>query len=801
MLRDTLVQRRVLMGGAGITSLFIIALIAVYLKGRTITVQLIDSLRRSKEQEYATLTQTSLDGFLIADTSGRIVDANTTLCTMLGYTQEEALQLNIADFEAIDSPEQIAAHIDAIMAVSLERFQSQFRCKDGTIIEVEISTQYISELSGGRFFTFVRDITERQQAEKSLQKLTLSQEALLSAAPDIIVEVDTHKIITWVNPAGFEFYGDDVIGKEAASFFAGEQNTYEIVQQLFDAKEKLIFVESWQRRQDGEVRLLAWRCKALKDEHGAVIGALSTARDTTEHKQAEQALLQEKLFTEQLLNASGDTILLFEPDTGRPIRWNKHFTEMSGYLDEQIAKMSVPFDLHSENDIWQAQDAVAKIFTDGQCRVELSLITKNGTVIPFEYVVTNVETEDGKTYFLSIGRDITERKQAEEEKVLLESKFQQAQKLESVALLAGGVAHDFNNMLGVILGYTELAMDNIEPTLPLFDDLKKIYDAAKRSATLTRQLLTFARKQNVTPIVLYLNETVAGMLKMLRRLIGEDIDLSWVPGPDLWPIKMDPTQIDQILANLCVNARDAITGVGTITVGTKNITLDQKICTKHPGFAPGDYVVVTVQDSGCGMDKQTLIRIFEPFFTTKDIGEGTGLGLATVYGAIKQNNGLIDVASEPGQGTVFSLYLPRYRGEAGQERAEEADTPAPRGHETILLVEDELSLLNMTATMLQRLGYTVLAANTPSEALRLVETRTGEIHLLATDVIMPGMNGRDLEKQLQATLPGMKSLFISGYTADVIAQHGVLEEGLHLIQKPFSQKDLAAKIREALDSQ
>ena len=934
VLHEALLQRRVLMGSAVGTSLIVMVLIAVYLKHRNITAQLIDSMQSGKEQEYAILTQTSLDGFFIADVSARIVDTNTTFCKMLGYTREEMLHLHVTDVEALISPEQIAARIGIVREAGADRFQSRYRCKDGTIIDVEISVQYIDE-SGGRFFVFVRNITERKQAEKSLQTLTLRQDAILSAVPDIIVEVDTNKVITWVNRAGYEFYGDDVIGKESASFFAGDQNTYEIVQPLFLAEEKLIVVESWQRRQDGEIRLLTWRCKALEDAHGTVIGALSTARDTTERKEAEQALLREKLFSEKLLNASGDTILLFEPDTSRAVRWNKHFSKMSGYLDEEIATMSVPFDLHSDKDIWQAQDAVAKIFRDGLCRVELSLITKNGTVIPFEYIVTPVETEDGKTLFLSIGRDITERKQtenalkdnaqaqsillerlnqaqqiakigtwewnvqtdhvwwsdetyrifgvtpehfvpsfeansalihpddlplykksfehslqtgvpldihlrvvtpdgslkycqgkgkvihnnagqpsqfigtimdiselkqAEGEKALLESKYQQAQKMESVGLLAGGVAHDFNNMLGVILGYTELAMDHVAPTLPLFADLKKIQDAAQRSADLTRQLLTFARKQNVTPKALDLNETVEGILKMLRRLIGEDIDLSWTPGRGLWSIKMDPAQIDQVLANLCVNARDAIAGVGSIAVGTENITLDQKFCAENTGVVPGDYVRVTVKDSGCGMDQQTINHIFEPFFTTKGVGEGTGLGLATVYGAIKQNNGFIDVTSEPGQGTLFTLYLPRYVADAGHVPLVEAVAkPAARGHETILLVEDELTLLNMTTTMLQRLGYTVLAANTPSEAFRLVRERTGKIHLLATDVIMPDMNGLDLQKQLLAILPGMKCLFISGYTADVIAQQGVLDEGLHFIQKPFSQKNLATKVREALD--
>ncbi len=397
--------------------------------------------------------------------------------------------------------------------------------------------------------------------------------------------------------------------------------------------------------------------------------------------------------------------------------------------------------------------------------------------------------------------DITERKQAEEENAKLGAQLQQAQKMESVALLAGGVAHDFNNMLGVILGHAEMAMEKVDPALPILDDLKKIHMAAQRSADITRQLLTFARKQNVDPRVLDINETIEGMLKMLRRLIGENINLLWMPLSGLWPIKADPSQIDQILANLCVNARDAIAGVGKIIVETANCTFDESSCAAHADLMPGDYVRIAVSDNGCGMDKQTIAHIFEPFFTTKDVGVGTGLGLATVYGAVKQNNGFINVDSEPGQGTVFAIYLPRYVGTDGQVQADNTMEPAVRGDETILLVEDEPTILGMTTMMLRRLGYTVLTASTPREAIRLASEHGGEIHLLATDLIMPEMNGRDLSERLLASHPTVKCLFISGYTADIIANQGVLHEGVSFIQKPFSQRNLATKVREALERQ
>ncbi len=381
----------------------------------------------------------------------------------------------------------------------------------------------------------------------------------------------------------------------------------------------------------------------------------------------------------------------------------------------------------------------------------------------------------------------------------LEAQLHQAQKMEAVGRLAGGVAHDFNNMLAVISGHADLALERTAPDSPLRADLLEIQNAAGRSADLTRQLLAFARKQTIAPKVLDLNDTIAGMLKMLRRLIGEDIDLLWKPADSLWPVRMDPVQIDQILANLVVNARDAISGVGKITIETGRATFDEGYCETHADFIPGEYVLLAVSDNGCGMDKVTLAQLFDPFFTTKPLGRGTGLGLATVYGIVKQNQGFINVYSEPGQGTSFKIYLPRY---AASEPASARSMPAPAavstGTETVLLVEDEEALLKLGKLLLERLGYTVLAASGPGEALQLAEAYPDAIHLLLTDVIMPEMSGRDLWERLRVLRPGLKCLFMSGYTANVIAHHGVLEEGVHFLQKPFPREVLASKLREVL---
>ena len=403
--------------------------------------------------------------------------------------------------------------------------------------------------------------------------------------------------------------------------------------------------------------------------------------------------------------------------------------------------------------------------------------------------------------YSSLISQIVVLKREQKRRQRLEDQLRQAQKMESVGRLAGGVAHDFNNMLGVILGHVEMLLDGIDPSQPIHADLQEVRRAAERSADITRQLLAFARKQTVAPRVIDLNGTIEGMLKMLRRLIGEDINLAWFPGEDLWPVKIDPSQIDQILANLCVNARDAIAGVGNLGVETRNAILGQEFCASHQGFVPGEYVRIAVRDNGSGMDGETLSHVFEPFYTTKGVGEGTGLGLATVYGIVKQNNGFIDVDSSPGQGSEFAIYLPRHSEPAEPTRNTAQPVAGLHGREVVLVVEDEPTILQMTASMLNRLGYTVLEADSPSAALGIAGGHDGGIDLLLTDVVMPGMNGRDLAGQLAETYPRLKCLFMSGYPANVIAEQGSLNEGVHFIQKPFAKRTLAEGVRRALEDE
>jgi PAS domain S-box-containing protein len=424
---------------------------------------------------------------------------------------------------------------------------------------------------------------------------------------------------------------------------------------------------------------------------------------------------------------------------------------------------------------------------------------KDGTVFPVELRTFLILDNEGRPEGLSaIVHDITERRRTEEEREKLQAQLNHAQKMESVGRLAGGVAHDFNNMLSVILGYAELSMKRIASTEPIYKDLQAIHTAGRRSADITRQLLAFARKQTIAPKVLDLNDTVEAMLKMLRRLIGEDIDLAWLPEAGLWPVHLDPSQMDQLLVNLCVNARDAIAGQGKITIETEMATFDQAYCAEHAGFVLGDFVLLAVSDDGCGIDKEIMDKVFDPFFTTKEAGQGTGLGLATVYGIVKQNNGFINVYSEPGQGTTFKIYLPRHAGDT-EEIGPELSAELPLGHgETVLVVEDEAAILDLSRSMLESLGYAVLSAGTPSAALELAETHAGTIDLLITDVIMPEMNGRELARQVRLLRPEIKTLFMSGYTSNVIVHRGVLDKGVRFIQKPFSTMNLAVEVNEAL---
>lgn len=485
---------------------------------------------------------------------------------------------------------------------------------------------------------------------------------------------------------------------------------------------------------------------------------------------------------------------------GKWLRVNDRLCEIVGYERKELLKLTFQDITHPDDlatDLGFMQQMLAEVRET--YALDKRYIRKDGSQVWIRLTVSLAREEDRRPrHFISMIENIAARKFAEAEHDRLETQLRQAQKMESVGRLAGGVAHDYNNMLSVIMGYTEMALDGIDQDQSIREQLTEVLSAAQRSVEITRQLLAFARKQTIDPRVLKLNDTIAGMLKMLQRLIGENINLSWNPKSGLWLVKMDPSQIDQILANLCVNARDAIADVGKITIETDNVILDDYYCADRTDCTAGDYVMLLVSDTGSGMDKETLERIFEPFFTTKEVGRGTGLGMSTVYGIVKQNSGSINIYSEPGTGTTIRIYIPRYHSEQQPAITKEAHKIIKGSGETLLLVEDESTVRKMACTMLERSGYSVLMAASPSEAFAIAKAHAGKIDLLVTDVVMPEMNGKELASQLQDLYPQIKVLFMSGYTANAIAHHGVLDDGVNFIQKPFSHKDLTGKVHMVL---
>jgi two-component system, cell cycle sensor histidine kinase and response regulator CckA len=509
--------------------------------------------------------------------------------------------------------------------------------------------------------------------------------------------------------------------------------------------------------------------------------------DLSELKRVE--LERERLT--QAIEQSGETVVITDGE-GRILYANPTFEQITGYARSEALGQSLQMLRSGRHDDAFYREMWETVRSGKVWKGEIVNRRKDGALFTEQATLSPVRDPSGKiVHFVAVKRDVTEQKRTAEMLV-------QSQKMEAIGRLAGGVAHDFNNMLAVIMGNTEMALDELEPGHSLRADLQEVHKAAARSADLTRQLLAFARKQTAVPKMLDLNETVAGMLKMLRRLIGENVALEWRPGPDLGFVRMDPSQIDQILVNLCVNARDAVRSTGTIAISTDFAALDAAACAELAGAVPGDYVRLAVADDGCGMDAETASHVFEPFFTTKSLGQGTGLGLATVYGIVKQNGGFIYLSSEVGKGTAFEVYLPRHRSKPEKASSEESTAPPMRGHETVLLVEDEPAILRMVQSLLERRGFHVLPAGGPGEALRLAEAHPGEIDLLITDVIMPEMNGRDLARTLLAQYPGLRRLFMSGHSADVLADHGVMDGDVHFIQKPFTLKDMQTRIADAL---
>nr|WP_319393267.1 PAS domain S-box protein [uncultured Desulfobacter sp.] len=760
------------------------------------------------EKKYHQLFEAVSDAVYLISEQGRVIDVNQAACTSLGRKKEEMIGLYINDVDLNFSLGEFLSFWEKEPFNTPKKFETIHKTKTHELISVEVTAQKIKFDHATCFYAVAKDITERQKTEKFLKESEKRFRNLMENVDAVAVQ-------------GYGFDGTTQYWNKASERLYGYTQQEAIGQSLLDliippdmrdvvSEEMRKMAESGRPIPSGELLLRHKDGSPVPViSHHVIVEVPGCERelfcldiDISERKRAETTLRQSEEKFRTLVNTAPFGIQLTDLE-GNIIYSNPAHNQIQGYEGDQITGMKL-WDLTvDEEQRGQIKAYYQNIIAN---KPEPSIYatrekTRDDREIDVEVNWEYIRNEnDEVTGIISIIEDVTERKKADAEREKLQKQLNQAQKMEAVGRLAGGVAHDFNNMLGVILGYVELAFEKLDSSQELYADLEEIQKAAERSADLTKQLLTFARKQIIAPEALDLNDAVDSMLKMLRRLIGEDIDLSWLPGDKLWPVKIDPSQFNQILANLCVNARDAIAGVGKLTIETRTINFDQAYCAGHAGFITGDYVMLAVTDNGCGMDKETLNNLFEPFFTTKNMGEGTGLGLAIIYGIVKQNKGFINVYSEPGRGTCFKIYLPRHHADAQIRDEAVPEKNVPTGDETILLVEDEPAILRMTRMMLERKGYSVLPAATPEEALGIANAAAVKIHLLMTDVVMPEMNGRDLAEKVTALFPDIKLLFMSGYAADVITHQGVLDEGVAFMQKPFATNELAKKIRDVLDS-
>ena len=629
-----------------------------------------------------------------------------------------------------------------------------------------------------------------------VQRAKREWEETFDAVPDLISIIGTDHGIRRVNRAMADLLGvhpRDLVGKKC----------YEVLHRT-DAPPpdcpaaramESCTVEEGEFDEELLQRSFSVTASPILDSLGRVASCVHVARDITERRKKEEALTASERFLRAITDNIPGMVGYWDKDLRCGFA-NQAYREWFGRDGREMLGMRIQ-DLLGDELFKRNEPYMLRALEGETQRFERELVKADGST---GYTWPNYipDVVDGSTRgFFVLVTDVTELKLAEEAKARLEGQLQQAQKMESVGRLAGGVAHDFNNQLTVIMAYADMGLMGLDPSHPFYAMFQEIGRAAERSAGLTQQLLAFARQQPVTPKLLDLNDTVRDMLKMLRRLIGEQIHLTWRAAEEPCRVKMDPSQVDQILANLCINARDAVGDFGEIRIETGMESFPHGKSREEQEVQPGDYVFLCVTDNGCGMDAATLEQIFEPFFTTKEVGKGTGLGLSTVYGVTRQNGGFIEVKSQAGHGTSIRIYLPRCREEAKAAQAA-ATRAVSGGEETILLVEDEPSILAMARALLEQKGYRVLAARTPHEALALASGYQGEIHLLLTDVIMKQMNGRDLARELSAQRSGVKCLYMSGYTADVIGHHGVMEDDVRFIAKPFKSSELAAKVREAL---
>ena len=668
---------------------------------------------------------------------------------------------------------------------------------------------YILKTSLKRLPSAVMNALEKKEAERQKRRAMMAlhrsedlYRLLADNTGDLICMLDLEGTYVYISPSYQEVLGyspEELLGRNAFSLIHPDDKaaTKAKFREALLSKTKRS-AEFRFRHRNGEWRIFESVGNIVFDWRGNPQRAVIISRDITERKRAEESLTASEERYRRLVELSPEMIAVH--CEGRFVYVNPAGVKLLGAATSKELIGKPIWDIvhpdHREEVIERVQQN-----QEGQQTplVEQKIVRLDGQVVDVEIMGIPTIYQD-KPAIQIIVRDITERKRVEEDLRQSEEQLRQSQKLEAVGQLAGGVAHDFNNLLTVITGYSDLTLRRLNPDEPLYRHVIEIKKAGERAASLTRQLLAFSRKQVLQPKVLELNAVVADMNKMLRRLIGEDIDLMTVLDPDLGQVKADPGQIEQVLMNLVVNARDAMPEGGKLTIETANLYVDAKQVGGQVVMQPGQYVMLAVSDTGCGMNVEIQEHIFEPFFTTKEQGHGTGLGLSTVYGIVKQSGGNIWVYSEVGEGTIFKVYLPHVNEQVEESKPGAAHTETPEGWETILLVEDEQMVRSLAARALREQGYSVVEASNGEEALLMARNHVGkEIHLLLTDMIMPRMNGHDLAEHLKRSHPRIRVLFMSGYTNRGIVHHGMLSEGALFLPKPFTLEGLTRRVREVLD--
>ncbi len=617
-------------------------------------------------------------------------------------------------------------------------------------------------------------------------------EAIVAASPAALVCVDPAAKVTLWNHTAERMFGwsaQEVLGRLLPSVPDFEKDAFRAVHQSVLQGETHLNVEAHGMRKSGAVFPISLSMAPLRNASGDIRGSVSIVLDITTHRQSEEQI---RLLA-AALEATANAVVIMDR-AGKMIWMNPAFTAITGYPANEALGKTLEILNSGKHPPGFFENLWRTIQAGRVWRGEIINRRKDGSLYTEEQTITPVRDERGEiAYYIAIQQDITENKK-------LTQQLAQAQKMESVGQLAGGVAHDFNNLLSVIIGYAEMLLEDPANGDKKRKQIDEVLKAARRAASLTRQLLAFSRQQVLEPRVLNLNNCVVEIEKMLRRLIGEDVELLTTLHATLGSVKADPGQIEQVIMNLAVNARDAMPNGGKLIIETSNADLDEDYALQHPPLAAGRYILLSVTDTGMGMSQEVKGHIFEPFFTTKEVGKGTGLGLATVYGVVKQSNGYIWVYSEPGQGSAFKIYLPRIDGTEEENRPAHAALEFLQGTETILLVEDEQSVRVLTRSLLEQGGYTVLEADNGEQAIELAKQHSGLIHLLLTDVVMPGMKGPTLAEKILQIHPESKALYVSGYSGSFGTQTGLVPAGSNFLQKPFSKVTLLKKLREALST-